>query len=175
MPMSEAEIEKAKSIIAALPPDDSKLLNSFIDNRTILAIKTFTKNHPPVEDVTKRLSDANRRLVKIDKAANDKIQALELRNYIIKKSYTLNISPDEVEALGMTFIDTKDADVKLELLSKSKINAVQNNVSELLANSYRPGTGAEGPQKMSKADYAAMPESLRIAMQENGSADRLID
>ena len=122
-----------EEIIASLPEEDKKVIQSFADKRVAQALKTYGEKNPS-------LPEAGKRLEKIKVATESKIKSLELKNKVIQKCFEKSIDYNSVEKLGITFNDEKEIDSKLEVLEKNV--ALKNNaeLNKLLASGTKPNS-----------------------------------
>lgn len=143
-----------EEIIASLPEEDKKVIQSFADKRVAQALKTYGEKNPT-------LPEAGKRIEKIKVATESKIKSLELKTIVMKKCFEKSIDYNSVEKLGIVFNDENEIDSKLEVLQKNV--ALKNNVelNRILTSGTRPQSGQQRETPIKDFNYYKHEAELR--------------
>ena len=116
---------------------------SLFDYARTKSVATFRENHPPDEDLGKRLAKIDQRLTEKETL----LKANELRFYAFKKCADTGINFDLLD--GYPLQSEKDVGAKIDQLAASITTASQKNLAAIMAQeAHRPtGGGVDNDDK----------------------------
>lgn len=166
--------------------DGQKVIQPMLDRHTTEGIKTYRKNqfdrevksavaaeilkiNPTETPEQKRI----RELEEKDRQRDAEWAKKDLDSQINTLAYKEGVNSEFLS--GLTFNSLSEAQLYIKNFKNQIEEAKIAKANELLAQGFKPGSGQEEKKEgMTFSEYAKLPESERLAMQESGAADRLI-